>query len=250
MHPLIARLELSGPLDADERADVLHACAATADIPAGQVIVPEGSFPEFSTVILGGWACRYKVTKAGGRQIMSFQLPGDWADLHSYFIEPIDHSLSALGDCRVARVPHAAVRALFAKHPRLAGVLWRATLLESAVFREWVVNIGARPANQRLAHLLCETEARLDAVGLGPLASRLPLTQAEIADSIGVTTVHVNRVLRQLGDLGLLQHGRGAVRVESWPALRAFADFDPAYLHLQPQTRTAMDCEASWAIRA
>ncbi len=229
----IMKLEQIAPLTQGERQAVLAACKTEARIPAGLNLTTEGDHPRCSTVILEGWACRYKIV-GDKRQIMSFHIPGDWADLHSYFIRTMDHSVGAITDCRVAQIPHATVHRLLEEHPRLAQLLWRETMVDSAVFREWVVNIGARDALQRLAHLLCEVRTRLNAVGLtNGERLELPLTQVDLADSIGVSTVHANRVIQELKRRGLLDPHRGSVTITDWFGLLKLADFDPTYLHLQ-----------------
>jgi CRP-like cAMP-binding protein len=241
LYPIL-KLEQSATLTDAEREAVFAACAIEESFGAGRNLVSEGDRPGHSTVILEGWACRYKIVDGGKRQIMSFHLPGDWADLHSYFIHTMDHSVGAITECRVAQIPHLVVRRLIENHPRLAQLLWRDTMVDSAIFREWVVNIGAREAHQRLAHLLCETRTRLNALGLIDGGEfELPLTQTDLADAIGVSTVHLNRVLQQLKHEGLVRSGRGSVTIIDWLGLVKIADFDPTYLHLRegPPVRDA-----------
>ena len=229
----IIKLEQTAPLTDRERQAVLAACKDETTIPAGGNLTTEGDHPCHSTVILEGWACRYKIV-GDKRQIMSFHIPGDWADLHSYFIRTMDHSVGAVTDCRIARIPHATIRRLIEEHPRLAQLLWRDTMVDSAVFREWVVNLGARDALQRMAHLLCEVRTRLNSVGLiDGHELELPLTQVDLADSIGVSTVHANRVIQELKRRGLVEPHRGAVKITDWFGLLKVADFDPTYLHLR-----------------
>jgi CRP-like cAMP-binding protein len=230
--PLL-KLKLAGDLTPEERAVVQGLMAKTAEFAPGQDMATEGSRPSHATVILEGLACRYRTLPNGSRQIISFQIAGDWADLHSYFIRTMDHSLGALTRCRVAQVPHPILREVFETYPRLGQALWRDTMVDSAVFREWVVNIGRRDAYERVAHLLCELHARLDAVGLtNGYSYELPLTQADLADSVGVSTVHVNRVLQKLRGEGLVSFGGKSLTIHDWDRLAEVGGFDPAYLHL------------------
>jgi CRP-like cAMP-binding protein len=231
--PLI-KLEQSARLTAAETQAVVNACRDEVLVAAGSNLVTEGDTPHHSTVILEGWACRYKVLDGGKRQIMSFHLPGDWADLHSYFIRTMDHSVGAITDCRVAQIPHPTVGKLIEDYPRLGQLLWRDTMIDSAIFREWVVNIGARDAYQRLSHLLCELRTRLNSLGLiDGEDAELPLTQTDLADAIGVSTVHLNRVLQQLKQDGLVRSGRGSVTITNWLGLLKAGGFNPTYLHLR-----------------
>ena len=145
----------------------------------------------------------------------------------------MDHSVTAMSRCRIVQIPHRKVRQLIEGYPRLGAYLWRETMIDSAIFREWLVNLGARDAHSRMAHLLCELHTRLDAVGLAAdKAVELPITQTDFADAMGVSTVHVNRVLQQLKQEGLVSYSRGSIAIHDLDALKAVAGFDPAYLHL------------------
>lgn len=228
------KLELVCALTDAERAAVHAACAHETSIPTGSDMARDGDRPGFSTVLLEGWACRYKIAGNGKRQIMCFHLPGDWVDIHSYFIRTMDHSVRAVTDCRVAQIPHLRVRQLLGEHPRLAQLIWHQTMLDSSVFREWVLNLGARRADQRLAHLLCEVRTRLNELGMiNGEAFELPLNQVDLADCIGVSTVHLNRVLQLLRKRGLVSIGRRTVTITDWQGLVSAADFDASYLHLE-----------------
>ena len=169
-------------------------------MPEDQDIVREGDQPTECCLVLDGFVSRYKVLASGKKQILSFHTPGDIPDLQSLHIHVMDHSLGTLVPTRVAFIPHREMLDLCRRYPALAAAFWRDTLIDAAIFREWIANIGRRNAYQRLAHMFCEMEMRLMAVGLSSKTSYdLPLTQEEIGDATGLTTVHVNRTLKELG---------------------------------------------------
>ncbi|WP_348642446.1 Crp/Fnr family transcriptional regulator [Methylobacterium sp. WL2] len=125
---------------------------------------------------------------------------------------------------------------MFRAHPRIGDAFWRVTLIDAALCREWLLNIGRREAYSRMAHLFCELITRLDAVGLAPdRTCRLPMTQLEIGDALGITAVHVNRVMRDLTAAELVTVRSRRLTVHDWEGLKAVAEFDPTYLHLGSQ---------------
>jgi CRP-like cAMP-binding protein len=181
--------------------------------------------------MLDGMTARYKVSADGKRQIMSFHIQGDIPDLQSLFIDVMDHSLAALVDSTVLTIPHDKMLELVSSHPRIAHLLWRETLIDAALFREWIV-MRDRPAYVRIAHLLCEQFLRMKAVGLTTDNScPLPLTQAQIGDALGLSNVHVNRTLQELRAENLLEWEDGVLTVKDWKGLKRAGEFDPIYLH-------------------
>jgi CRP-like cAMP-binding protein len=229
----LRKIELANPLTDEERDALNAACRTQVRFAAHEDLIRQGDKPAYSTVLLEGMICRYRTLEDGARQILAFHVAGDWPDLHSYFLNRMDHSLAAMNACRVAHIPHAVLRDLIETHPRLAQLLWRETMTDSSIFREWIVNLGARNALRRMAYLFCELQARLAVLGLADdQGFELPLTQADLADTIGVSPVHANRVLQQLKRDGLVTYGRGRVTIHDLKQLRALARFDPAYLHL------------------
>ena len=183
-------------------------------------------------MVVKGLLCSSKITSAGVRQITSFFLPGDLPDLHSLHMGTLDDALCALTPATVAFIPHAALLDATQRLPSLNAPLWRHTLIDSAIYREWVVNLGARPALARLAHIFCELMLRMRAAGLARQDGYdLPLNQSELGEAAGLSTVHVNRVLRELRDAGLVVFRRGMLQVLDWPRLQQAGDFDPGFLH-------------------
>jgi CRP-like cAMP-binding protein len=170
----------------------------------------------------------------GGRQITALLIPGDFLDLHVTVLGEMDHGILALTPCKLAYLDAAALDRATGENARLARALWWSTLVDEGVLRQWVVNVGRRDAFERIAHLLCELHARMKMVGLvedGQL--ELPLTQEEIADATGLTSVHANRTLQRLRKAGLIEIGAGRLHVLQISALQKAAGFDPSYLHIQ-----------------
>jgi CRP-like cAMP-binding protein len=237
IHPhtaaLIRKLESIAPLAPEEKAALQRLPLRPKSVAADQDIVSEGDTPSECCLIVEGFACRYNVTAEGKRQILSFHISGDIPDLQSLHLSVMDHSLGTLIPCKLAFIQHDDLRSLMRNHPRLGDLFWRDTLIDAAVFRQWVVNVGRRQAPARMAHVLCELLVRLRAVELAEdHVFELPLTQGELADALGVSNVHVNRVLQELRGTGLIsQHGK-TLKVLDWEGLQRAGEFDPTYLHL------------------
>jgi CRP-like cAMP-binding protein len=240
LHPhtfaLICKLESIAPLAPEEKAALLRLPLRLKPFPADRDIVREGDTPSECCLIVEGFACRYNTTAEGKRQILSFHISGDIPDLQSLHLSVMDHSLGTLVPCKLAFIQHDDLRTLMHNHPRLGDLFWRDTLIDAAVFRQWVVNVGRRQAPARMAHLLCELLVRLRAVELvEDHVFDLPVTQAELADALGITNVHVNRVLQDLRGAGLISlHGK-TLKVLDWEGLKTVGEFDPTYLHLVKQ---------------
>lgn len=198
-----------------------------------QDIVREGDRPSQCCVVLDGWACRYKMLGDGSRQILCFQIAGDFTDLQSLHLDAMDHNIGTLGTCSVAFVPHKALRALTSMHPRIGEALWRDTLVDACVTREWLLNVGTRAAYSRLAHLLCEVFTRLEVVGKTEgFRFDFPISQEMLAEATGLSGVHVNRMMQALRDNGLITLSRGVCSLTDWKGLVEVAGFDGKYLHI------------------
>jgi CRP-like cAMP-binding protein len=232
--PLLRKLRSTFELTEAEERSILALPAQIRDMKRDQDIVREGDRPSQCCVVLAGLVCRYRVVVGGRRQILSFAIPGDMPDLHSVHLATMDHNIGTLTVSTVALIPHAHVSALIAAQPRIAAAFWRDTLIDAAVFREWMVGLGRRLAHTRIAHLICELVVRLTAVGLSDgLRISLPVSQEVIGDALGVTVVHVNRILQALRKEGLITWSDGILEVKDWPGLVRAGDFDPTYLHLR-----------------
>ncbi|HEX4737980.1 MAG TPA: Crp/Fnr family transcriptional regulator [Allosphingosinicella sp.] len=229
---LIRRLERRVRLgDADRQA--LEALPHTLrSFPAGAHFVRDGDRPDFCCLLLSGFACRYKITGDGARQIMSFHMAGEFVDLQNSLLGVADHSVQAMTECEAAIIPRLTLRDVALNRPALAEALWTDTLIDAAIFREWVVNVGRRDSRARVAHLLCELSLRMQAAGLAfGHRYQLPMTQEQLADAVGLTSVHVNRVLRQLAEEGLISRDRRTIVIEDWRRMREAGDFNDRYLH-------------------
>jgi CRP-like cAMP-binding protein len=234
LQPLIRKLETIVDLSDTERVSIGALPHYVRNLKAGQDIVREFDRPSHCCVILDGFAVRYKSVDGGKRQILSFHISGDMPDLHSLQLDVMDHSLATIVASRVAFIPHQAARNLMHTNPRIADAFWREALIDSSIFREWMLNIGQRPALARLAHVLCELYTRMDVLGLVfGKAFALPVTQQDLGDAMGISTVHVNRMMMELRDAGLVRTPRGAVVIENWDGLKKAGQFDPTYLHIR-----------------
>jgi CRP-like cAMP-binding protein len=232
--PLLRKLESILTLSGEEQEAVLRLTGTVQSVEADQDIVREGEKPSECCLVLDGFTCRYKVTDAGKRQIFSFHTPGDIPDLQSLHLQVMDHSLSTITRCDLLFIPHPTIRELCRRFPRIGDAFWRDTLIDGAIFRQWLLGVGRKEAASRIAHLLCELFLRLRAVGLA--AGRdleLPLTQAEIGDALGLSTVHVNRSLQKLRAMGVIAGSGKKLVIQDWEGLREVGEFDPTYLHLK-----------------
>jgi CRP-like cAMP-binding protein len=233
MSNVLARKLEGLALLSDEDKRLLDAVVEQSrDVSAHNDLIREGEAPDDVHLILEGFACRYKITSDGKRQIMAYLVPGDFCDLHVFILKHMDHSVATLSSCRVVGMPRARVLEML-ERPAIARALWWAALVDEATLREWLVNIGRRAAAERLAHLLCELLLRLRAVGLANGDSyALPLTQVELGDTVGVSSVHVNRSLQVLREAGLITLKGGQLVILDGRRLQEFSGFNPNYLHL------------------
>ena len=237
---LIRKLDSIFPLTDDERQALQNLPMQVVVIKEGQDIVRAGDQPSRSCLLLSGFACVYKLTGNGKRQIVGFSIPGDIPDLQSLHLEVLDNSVSTLTTCRVGFITHEALRDICMRYPRITSAFWRETLIDAAVFREWVTNVGQREAYGRMAHVFCELMVRLKAVGLAEDHScKLPITQAEFAGAIGTSTVHVNRVLQEMRANNLIELSGDQLNIPDWETLKRAGDFDPTYLHLKKEQAAA-----------
>ncbi|HEY8571364.1 Crp/Fnr family transcriptional regulator [Phenylobacterium sp.] len=219
-------------LSAAEQEVVEGLVAQRRSLPAGAEVFREGEASSDCRLLLDGQAFRHKNLSDGRRQILSFHVPGDLLDLQRAF-QGMEYSATTLTPCEIGLAPRTALLAAMGAHPKIAHGLWRLSLMESAIYREWMVGMGRRTAYARIAHLLCEQVTRLKTAGLmqGERA-RFPATQAHLADSLGLSVVHTNRVLQALRAEGLVElRGRELV-VLDWKGLCAAGEFDSAYLNL------------------
>lgn len=235
---LLMKLRARDVMSAQEEAVLRAAVAEVHELPPGKLIVRAGTVLSQCTLLYDGYVCRFRDLADGQRQIMELHVPGDFLDLHSFLLKQLEHNVGTMTKVRFASVPHEAIRRITEEHPHLARMLWFSTLLDAAIHRERILSVGRRSALARIAHLFCELFVRLGVVGLTDGQNyRLPLTQADLADATGLTSVHVNRMLKKLRDDGLMTFRGGEVAIHDWDRLQRAAEFDPTYLYLDRRPR-------------
>jgi CRP-like cAMP-binding protein len=234
--PLLRKLEMWKPLDAADQAAILALPCTTKSLPVAGYIVREGDTPTHSCLLVSGVAFRQKITSKGARSILAIHLRGDVVDLQNSLLGWADHSVQALTKVDVAFIPRDAVIDLAIAYPRVGLAMWYDTLVDGSIFREWIASNSRRDATSRLAHLLCEFGLRVEAGGLGDrLCYELPMTQDQLADALGLTSIHVNRTLKRLEETGLITRTQRSVTVVNWTKLAEAGDFREGYLHLPKQ---------------
>lgn len=234
-NPLIAKLERFAALSDEDRAVLERVSRAEPRIVRPDTdLVREGDKPDGVILVMDGMACRHKLRANGARQISAYLVPGDMGDLDVALLDAMDHTITTFSRCQIVRVAPEVISDLLTNHPQIARALRKSTLVDEATLREWLLNVGRRSAIERLAHLFCELLLRLRAVGLASENSyELPLTQVELADTTGLTSVHVNRSLKELRQQGLIELAGRRVTILDVARLRTVAEFKANYLHLE-----------------
>lgn len=203
----------------------------------GQTLIARGELAHRSAILVEGYLLR-AITREGKRFIVGVHIPGDFVDLHSFVLKRLDHDIVAVGTVRVAEVEHERLNEVMSERPALAKALWFATLLDAAIHRQWICNLEALDAPQRIAHLFAELHYRFTLIGRNvSRALRTPFTQSDLADMCGVSAIHANRAVARLRELGLAEIRRGDLYTPDWKALEAYAGFDPAYLYGEQMSR-------------
>ncbi|WP_246697026.1 Crp/Fnr family transcriptional regulator [Methylobacterium planeticum] len=227
------KLEYGARLTDADRDILQDLSSRTRRIPPHQDITSESERPENVHLVMEGFACRYKLLPNGKRQIMAYLVPGDFCDLHVAILGEMDHSIGTPWGCTAVEIPRATIDDLTAHHPRITRALWWATLADEGTLREWLVNMGQREADKQMAHFFCEMLVRLQIVGCANADSfNFPISQTDLADTLGISGVHVNRVLQELRAKGLIAWKSKRLHIPDVGRLKAFAEFDPKYLHL------------------
>lgn len=231
---LVQKLSRRDDLSADERQALDALLGPGRRVPAGNLIIEPGDRPNHSTFLVSGFCARYSLTVGGDRQLTEINIPGDFVDLHSLLMKQMDHGIVALSECVIAPAQHGDLRRLTERHPHLTRLLWLETVIDGAIHRQWLVTMGRQNAASRLAHLICELYLRLEAAGQAQDRRFVaPLTQVDLGDVLGLTPVHVNRVMMELRHQGLIEWKGPQVAILDWDQLAAFAEFDPIYLRLK-----------------
>jgi CRP-like cAMP-binding protein len=233
---LVRKLQANTEIDDADIAAIATLPIHVKDVAANTPVVIEGDRPSQCCLVIKGFAVRSKMTDRGKRQILSIHISGDIPDLQSLHLHVMDHDFRTLSDCTLGFIGHEALRALTRARPMVGEALWRETLVDAAIFRDWIVNLGRRTANQRLAHLLLEMRRRLELVGfVSHDQFELPMTQIDLADALGLTPVHINRVMQALRADGVLEFRKFVVTLGDAERLIKLGDFDDIYLHQSPE---------------
>jgi CRP-like cAMP-binding protein len=199
-------------------------------------IVRQGEPVERSMLLVDGFICRYMDGLDGSRQLVALHVPGDFVDLHGYPLRTLDHDVATLTKCTVAAYPHATVERMVIDYPNLGRLLWFSTLLDAAMHREWIFRLGRLVGSGRVAHFFAEVGRRLQMVGLTDgMNFALPMQQTDLASACGMTSVHANRVLRELREQNIVNFNGGMVHVRDIGALHSIAEFDDRYLYPSPR---------------
>ncbi len=229
---LTRKLELFGLLPVEDKQFLESLTGSAQSVASHKDLIREGDSPTEVQLVLEGMACRYKVLPDGKRSIFAYLVPGDFCDLNIFILKEMDHNIMTLSPCKMATIPRVRVLEL-SERPAIARALWWATLVDEATLREWLVNIGQRDAGSRIGHLICEMHMRLASIGLATGGEfSLPLTQTEIGDTMGLSTVHVNRTLQSLRTQGSITFKNGRVVITDIKRLAHECQFNPNYLHI------------------
>lgn len=234
----LQKLRQRHDISSAEEAAIRECITEVRRVRADETVIRSGVPLSESTLLVEGWLARVKDLRSGVRQFTELHVAGDFADLHSFTLKRLEHDVVSLTPCTLATVPHERIRELTERHPHLARVYWFQTNLDAAIHREWTVCMARRSAIARVAHLLCELRVRLDIVGRVRDDSFLfPLTQTDLAECLGLTSVHVNRTLQELRKRQLIRLENREAVILDHSALEEIAEFDPAYLYLERQSR-------------
>ncbi len=237
LQPLVRKLAYWAEFNAADEEALLNLPHRIKKLERHGYIAREREKTTHSCVMLSGFAIRHKIVAGGARQIVAVHMKGDVVDLQNSFLGVADHSVQVLTESEVAFIPREAVKKLAFERPNVGMAMWHDTLVDASVFREWIANVGRRDATTRIAHLLCEFSLRLKVAGLGEATDyELPMTQEQIADSTGLTPVHVNRTLKVLeADSLITRRNSRSITIGDWKKLAEAGDFDSTYLHLREE---------------
>lgn len=235
---MVQKLGTRAELDEDDRRAILALPYTPRVYHAATYVVREGEPPRKQCdFIQEGFAYRQKLTTSGARQIVSIHLRGDFLDFQHLFLNIADHNVQALTELKVIGIDRTALQAIALERPAVGRAMWIDALIDSSIYREWVLNVGRRDARTRVAHILCEIYLRMKAAGYpSEPGFAFPLTQEQLADVVGMTPVHVNRTLKSLIKDGIVHRDKRYIRFDDWDAVAAVGDFSALYLHLDQAT--------------
>jgi len=235
----IEKLQAFGPLTPEEVSVLSEATALPRQVSTRTDLIREGDRPGPVFVMLEGWACRYKILPNGSRQVLGYLMPGDSCDLNVGLLAEMDHSIQVITPASVVTIDRLEMDAIMDGHRGIAKAIYVAQLIDEGTMRAWITSMGRRTSVERVAHLMCELYLRARNIGLirGPYLD-LPLSQLLLADSLGMTPVHLNRVLKKLRDSDAMSISRGVLQIKDPAKLLQIAGFDENYLHRRLRTTT------------
>lgn len=230
LQPFVSRLLRHSSIGEEERTAILDLPIKQVSLRTNQEIGRVGEHASFSTIVADGLIGRYGQGRDGERQIVALFIAGDAPDLHCAIRPAGGLGLTALGPTTVFHVAHSALRRLVTDYPAIGEAFWRDNLLDASLLAEWIINVGRRSARARLAHLFCEMAVRY-AEGRGHLDRfGFPITQQQLGEVVALTSVHVNRTLKELRNENLVSLRAGTASVLDWTELTIAGDFDARYL--------------------
>src|SRR5688572_12739826 len=237
LEPLARKLAYRVKLSAADRAAVIALPHTVKPMEQHHYVVRQGDLAKFSCLMLSGFSVRHKIVAGGFRQIVAIHMKGEMVDLQNSLLGTADHSVQMLTAGQVVLIPREEVERIAFEYPAVGKAMWIDTLVDASIFREWIANVGRRDARTRIAHLLCEFALRLKLAGLADQwGYELPMTQEQLGDATGLTSVHVNRTLKALEAEGLIERVRPrSVMIGDWKKLADTGDFDSGYLHLRDE---------------
>lgn len=228
----INKLERLAALSPDDARALATATSNPTKVSAKRDLIREGDRPGPVFVVLEGWACRYKILPSGTRQVLAFMMPGDCCDLHVGLLDEMDHSIQTITPAVVATIDRQEMDAILDERRAVAKAMYISQLIDEGTMRAWITSMGRRASIERVAHLICELYLRARNIGLTTEPRlTLPLSQLLLADALGMTPVHLNRVLRELRLGGAMSLQRGSLLITDPGKLIQIAGFDENYLH-------------------
>jgi CRP-like cAMP-binding protein len=235
---LLRKLKFHSPIDAEDIAAVRRLRSEIRELTVGEDFICQGDKPTAAAIVIEGVLARFHTLRSGARQYLALHYPGDWPDAQALYLEHMDHSVCAMMRAVVCSISHDQLMKLFAERPTIGFAVWRETLIDAAIFRESITNNSSRHGAARVAHFFCEQFYRAKFAGLvNDNVCPLPLTQAQLGETLGMSLVSINRHLQALRRTKAADHKAGKLFVRSWPKLVSLGEFDPVYLHqIVPKT--------------
>ena len=234
---LVEKLASRHRLDEEDRSALRDLPCTVQVANPNQFLVREGQVARQCSFLLSGFAIRHKIVAGGRRQIVAILIRGDFVDLQNSMFGFADHSVQMLTRGKISSIGRRDMRGLLRERPNVAQAMWMETLLDNAVLREWLANLGRRDARSRIAHLLCEFAVRMKVAGLASgIECDLPMSQEQLADATGLAPAYVNRTLKQLEEEELIFRATPrSITIADWDRLSEAGDFTMGYLHLSDQ---------------